>query len=253
MLPNKNRIRFSKLFIAALLLMNSLINPAPAADKKETLHASSNDQPIKIGFLVPLTGPAAAGGHDMVNGISLYLEQNHYQIAGHKVQLVVEDDEGHPTLAAVKVSEKLVAADHVQIIDGVFAFQPRVCGGTWLADELKTPLIIAIAFADDLTMRKHSPWVIRLSRSPAKLNIRSESGYTKLGYKRVAIFGLDFAMGWETAGGFQENSSSRRVDKWCREYGRLTLPKTFYSVSPAASQRCRRSLFCHRNPCAKHS
>src|SRR5262245_5725002 len=41
--------------------------------------------PVKIGVITPMTGAAAAIGKDMVNGLSMYLEQNSQQIAGRKV------------------------------------------------------------------------------------------------------------------------------------------------------------------------
>jgi branched-chain amino acid transport system substrate-binding protein len=47
--------------------------------------------PLKIGVIAPITGGAAAIGKDMVDGLTLYLEQNHQQIAGRQVEVVVED------------------------------------------------------------------------------------------------------------------------------------------------------------------
>ena len=59
--------------------------PAPPAQSKG---------PIKIGFLAPLTGGAAQIGKDMVNGSEMYLDEIGHQIAGRKVEVIVEDTQG---------------------------------------------------------------------------------------------------------------------------------------------------------------
>ena len=42
--------------------------------------------PIKIGLLVPLTGPLSANGKEMANGITLYLEEQNHQLAGREAK-----------------------------------------------------------------------------------------------------------------------------------------------------------------------
>src|SRR5512132_3513402 len=87
--------------------------------------------PIKIGFLAPLTGPFAQIGKDMVNGNQLYLAEIGGQVAGRKVEVLVEDDEGNPATALNK-SRKLVEQDKVQILTGGmlanvgYALQPYI-------------------------------------------------------------------------------------------------------------------------------
>jgi branched-chain amino acid transport system substrate-binding protein len=51
---------------------------------------------MKIGFLAPLTGGAAQIGRDMVNGFEMYLDEAGGQIAGRKVEVIVEDTAGQP-------------------------------------------------------------------------------------------------------------------------------------------------------------
>jgi hypothetical protein len=71
-------------------------------------------KPIKIGFLAPLTGGAAQIGRDTVNGFEMYLEEAGQQIAGRKVELIVEDTAGNPGTAITKF-RKLVARPRSQI------------------------------------------------------------------------------------------------------------------------------------------
>jgi branched-chain amino acid transport system substrate-binding protein len=55
--------------------------------------------PIKIGLLVPLTGPLATPGIDMVDGFKLFWEQVNHQAAGRKVEYVIADTTCNPDQA----------------------------------------------------------------------------------------------------------------------------------------------------------
>src|SRR2546427_13213209 len=59
--------------------------------------------PIKIGFITSLTGTAAQAARDMVNGLQMYLDEIGSQMAGRKVELIVEDDQSQPTTAITKL------------------------------------------------------------------------------------------------------------------------------------------------------
>src|SRR5438477_12360892 len=74
--------------------------------------------PIRIGFITDLTGPAAQAAKDMVNGLTLYLDEIGSQMAGRKVELIVEDSQGRPDVALTKL-RKIVEHDRVHIVAGV--------------------------------------------------------------------------------------------------------------------------------------
>ena len=73
--------------------------------------------PIKIGFISPLSGGMAANGKDMLTGIELYLEEIGYQVAGRKIEFIVEDDEANPATGLTK-TRKLVEKDGVHMMTG---------------------------------------------------------------------------------------------------------------------------------------
>jgi branched-chain amino acid transport system substrate-binding protein len=159
--------------------------------------------PVKIGVITPMTGAAAAIGKDMVNGLTMYLEQNEQQIAGRKVEVIVEDSQGQPNVALTKL-RKLVENDKVQVLLGEvfahigYAMAPRV-------DEYKVPMLYPVIAADDLTQRKPARWVVRTGwTSSQPSHPFGEWVYKTLGYKRVAVIAIDYAFGWEVVGGFQK-------------------------------------------------
>ena len=160
--------------------------------------------PIKIGVITPMTGAAAAVGKDMVNGLSMYLDENGQQIASRKVEVIVEDSQGKPEVALTKL-RKLVESDKVQVLLGEvfahigYAMAPRV-------DEYKVPMLYPVIAADDLTQRKPARWVVRTGWSSSQPSHPfGEWVYKSLGYKRVAVIAIDYAFGWEVVGGFQKS------------------------------------------------
>src|SRR5262249_48064785 len=73
--------------------------------------------PLKIGALGPLTGAAAVIGGGEVNGIKLRLQQINNEIAGRKVELIVEDAAGDPATGLTK-AQKLIERDRVDVFLG---------------------------------------------------------------------------------------------------------------------------------------
>src|SRR5882724_232156 len=112
------------------------------------LGAPAQSAPIKIGFLAPLTGPFAQIGKDMVNGNQLYLAEIGGQVAGRKIEVLVEDDEGNPATALNK-ARKLVDQDRIAILTGGmlanvgYALQPYI-------DAQKIPATFPVIAADDM-------------------------------------------------------------------------------------------------------
>ena len=164
--------------------------------------AQAQQGPIKIGFLAPLTGGAAQIGKDTVNGFEMYLSEAGNQIAGRKVELIVEDTAGNPGTAITKM-RKLVESDKVHIVMGeVFAHIGYALAAK--ADEYQIPTIFPVIAADDLTQRKPSKWVVRLGWTGSQPSHPFGEYVAKtLGYKKIAVLGSDYAFGYEVVGGFQ--------------------------------------------------
>lgn len=168
---------------------------APAA-------ARAQGASIKIGLLAPLTGAASALGKDMVNGTELYLEEVGRQVAGRKIELIVEDTEGNTATALTK-ARKLVEQDKVHILTGGllastgYALHPFVEGH-------RLPATYPVMSSDDLTQRKPAKWVVRTGwNSSQSMHVLGEWVAKNLKYRKIATIGLDYAFGWETVGGFQ--------------------------------------------------
>ncbi len=180
-------------FGALILLAVMLGAPVPAV---------AQSGPIKIGLLSPLSGAASAIGKDMLNGTELYLDEIGRQVAGRKIELIVEDTEG-VTATALTRSRKLVDQDHIHILTGAllastgYALHPFV-------DSVKIPATYPVMSSDDLTQRKPAHWVVRTGwNSSQSTHAFGEWVAKNLKYKKIATVGFDYAFGWESVGGFQ--------------------------------------------------
>jgi len=186
--------------------------------------------PIKIGYIAPLTGPFAENGMDMTRGAQMHLEEIGKQVAGRKIELIIEDDEGNPTSGMMKL-RKLVEKDGVHVIAGVmttavgYAFSPYI-------EEKGIPGVYQISSADDLTQRKKAKWVVRTSWTNSQAqHVFGEYIYKTLGYRKIACLGMDYAYGWEIIGGLQrtfEESGGKVLQK-------IWTPITTVDFSPYLS------------------
>lgn len=88
----------------ALLLVGCAPEAAPA-------------EPVKIGAILPYTGPCAELGPKFQAGIELALEEANYEVAGRPIQLIIEDSATDVTTAVEKF-KKLVDRDKVHTCIG---------------------------------------------------------------------------------------------------------------------------------------
>jgi branched-chain amino acid transport system substrate-binding protein len=169
-----------------------------------SLGGAAAQGPIKIGMLAPLTGPFAANGKDLVAGTEIYLDEIGRQVAGRKIELIVEDSEAKPDVALTK-ARKLVEQDRVHLLTGGvlasvgYALHPY-------AEAQRIPTTYPVMAPDDLTQRKPARWVVRTGFNASQsLHPFGEWAAKNLRYKKVVAIGMDYAFGWEIVGGFQRS------------------------------------------------
>jgi len=164
--------------------------------------AYAASEPMRIGFRAVRTGPLAAGGKQMEQGIELFLKERNNMIAGRKVELIIADTGGNPAGARTKTQE-LVERDKVHVIIGPLAAFEALAIDDYIR-QTRTPIVSCSAAAEDLTQRKTNPYFVRSAASSGQPNHAvGEYAAKNLGYKRVAIIADDFAYGHETAAAFQ--------------------------------------------------
>jgi branched-chain amino acid transport system substrate-binding protein len=205
---------------AALLLLAAALWTGPAAAA----------EPIRIGYLGPLTGIFAQAGKDMLDGLKMSLEQVNYQAGGRKIELIAEDTEGNPATAIAKY-RKLVSHDKIHVLTGVLLVNVGN-GLVPLIEKDQLPTLF-LTTPDDLTKRKIAKWILRSNFAASQImHPLGDYAVRTLKYRRVAVIAMDNGFGHEEAGGFQrvfEDGGGRVVQK-------IWVPLNVLDFAPYLSQ-----------------
>jgi branched-chain amino acid transport system substrate-binding protein len=165
--------------------------------------AHAQAAPIKIGILAPLTGVLASGGRELVEGTQFWFDRIKNEIAGRKVELVIEDDASNPDVALQK-ARRLVEQANVPFLMGNILANT----GLAVANYVKgtgTPYLIPIIAADDLTQRQRIRNVVRVAGYTGSAFTHPFGDWAlKNGFKRIATISQDYTFGHEQCGGFAQ-------------------------------------------------
>src|SRR5438045_5611024 len=171
---------------------------------------------LRIGFLTVRTGPLAAGGKQMEDGINLFLKERNNTLSGRKVEIFFADTAGQPAQAKSKAQE-LVERDKVHVIVGPLATFEALALDEYVL-QAKVPLLPPMSAAqNDYAQQKKSDYVIHTYGTAAQaMYPLGDYAATKLGLKRMAMIADDFTYGHEGAAGFQkafEDAGGKIVQK----------------------------------------
>jgi branched-chain amino acid transport system substrate-binding protein len=120
--------------------------------------AAGQAAPIKIGIIIPLSGPVGVSGQAMQKGYTLALEEiNRDPPLGRRLELIIEDDRGDPPTAAAAFL-KLVNRDRIDVLAGGLASNVSIAVG---AQVLQRPVFMAwtgAAFPGFEQMLREADW-----------------------------------------------------------------------------------------------
>jgi branched-chain amino acid transport system substrate-binding protein len=170
---------------------------------------TTKQQTIKIGAVLPLSGPSAQYGKWIQEGLELGREEINSQggINGKQLEIIYEDDQAQPRMAA-SAMQKLVTTDKVPVVFGSWA-SSCVLAQAPIAERTRT-VIMAIAISPKI--RDAGDYTFRI-QPDARYYLRQLVPFVcdKLKIRRVCIlyvnndFGVDqakvFQMEFEKRGG----------------------------------------------------
>jgi branched-chain amino acid transport system substrate-binding protein len=174
---------------------------AAAALTRFPVPAVAQAAPFKLGLLTVKTGPLAAGGIQMEQGVLTYLKEKNYTLGGRKVDFISGDTGGNPAGAKTKAQE-LIEREKVDAIVGpLAAFELYAINDYIIQQKMPT---LSLAAADNLTQRTPNPYLLRASATSSQATQPlGHFAATELKLKRVVTISEDFAFGHEQMGGFQ--------------------------------------------------
>jgi branched-chain amino acid transport system substrate-binding protein len=188
---------FSKAHLAAIVAALSAATAGTIA-----AHAQ---QPIRIGFSAPITGPFAENGKQMLAAVKLFQERNPAVIAGRPVEVIVRDDGGVPDQAK-RIAQELVVNNKVVALLG-YNPTPTALAVAPLATEAKIPQVVMGSSTSIITER--SPYIVRTFGTQPQITVPMAQWAAMNGLKRVVTLVSDYAPGLETEKAFIEEFKAR--------------------------------------------
>ena len=182
----KTTTRHALLLAAATLLLPA----APAFAQADT---------VKIGLILPLTGPFASTGRQIEAAARLYMQQNGSTVAGKKIELIVKDDTGTPDIAK-RLAQELVN-DKAAILAG-FGLTPIAMAVAPVATQAKVPEVVMAAGTSTIT--EASPYVVRTSFTVAQSVVPMAEWAAKNGMKKIVTIVSEYAPGLDAEKVFSE-------------------------------------------------
>lgn len=159
-------------------------------------------EPLKIGLILPMSGPFAAYGKQIEHGAKLYLQQHNNTLGGRPVELVLKnDDPGTSGEIDKRLAQDLVIRDKVDILAG-FALTPSGLAVAPIATEAKKPMVIMNAATSIITTKSDN--IVRVSMTLPQTTAPIATWAAKNGIKKVYMLVADYGPGYDAEAQFKK-------------------------------------------------
>ena len=164
--------------------------------------SQSAKPPIRVGLLLPYTGPFATTGEDTTRGFELYLAKIGTRAGGRSIELFKADTETKPEVGLTK-ARKLVESDRVDVLVGPVSSAVAFAVRDYVHRQ-GIPLIIPVAGSRDLTAPgKASSWIFRTAETSDQANYPMGLWVAKnTRYRKMIVIASDFVVGHHQAQAF---------------------------------------------------
>ncbi|MBX3512965.1 MAG: ABC transporter substrate-binding protein [Xanthobacteraceae bacterium] len=169
-----------------------------------TLPAAAQET-VKIGLIIPLTGPFTTTGKQLEAAARLYMQQNGTTVAGKKIELIVRDDAGRAENTA-RIAGELIQNDKVSFIAG-FGLTPLAMATAPIATNAKVPMVVMMAGTSIITER--SPYIVRTSFTLGQSAVVIADWAAKNKIKKVVTLVTDYAPGHDAEKSFVDQFKSK--------------------------------------------
>jgi len=182
---------------------------------------------IKIGMVMQMTGPNAAGGREISAAAKLYMAQHGDSVAGKKIELIFRDDASIPDNAK-RLAQELIINDKVSLLAA--GITPSAMAMAPIATEAKVPTVVTISGTSVVTER--SPYYVRTSFTLGQQSGIIADWAIKNGSRKAVAVLSDWAPGSPAA-----NRSIAASKAWVRpasSSARSTAATMIGAASPTA-------------------
>lgn len=167
---------------------------------------------VKIGLILPMTGPQASTGKQIDAAVKLYMAQHGNTVAGKKIEVILRDDTSVPDVTK-RVAQELVVNDKVNVLAG-FGLTPLALAVAPIATQSKTPQVVMAAATSSIT--EASPFIVRSGFTLPQVSVPMGDWAPKNGIKTVVTLVSDYGPGNDAEKFFSERfalNGGKVIDK----------------------------------------
>jgi branched-chain amino acid transport system substrate-binding protein len=158
-------------------------------------------EPLKVGLVLPMSGPFSAYGKQIEHGARLYVQQAGGSFSGRKVELIIKDDTGVAPEISKRVAQELVVKDKVDVLAG-FGLTPSALASAAIATEAKKPMVVMNAAASLITTK--SPYIVRVSHTLPQATAPIAQWAAKNKIRKAYTLVADFGPGQDAEAQFKK-------------------------------------------------
>jgi branched-chain amino acid transport system substrate-binding protein len=200
--------------------------------------SSGSHTPVKVGYLLPLTGVFTKNGLSEQDGFKLGLQHFGTSVDGHPIQVTYDNDQGEPAVS-LSDARQLVTADHVQAIEGpllssaIAVVAPYVLGQGIPEDDLYLASPEQAAAYTRYGTGFTSGW-----DGFAPTTEGGRWAYDTMHWRHVTTVGLGISFGWQGVAGFaaQFTKLGGKIDKEIWVPSNTVDMSSYVSAIPASTQ-----------------
>jgi branched-chain amino acid transport system substrate-binding protein len=123
-----------------------------------SLAIGASTGPLKVGLIVPMSGPFASHGRQIEAAVRLYIQQHGSTVAGRQIEIILKDDGGVAPDVTKRLAQELISRDKVEVLAG-FGLTPLALATAPVATQAKVPMIVMGAATSIIPQR--SPFIVR--------------------------------------------------------------------------------------------
>jgi branched-chain amino acid transport system substrate-binding protein len=160
---------------------------------------------VKIGLILPMTGPFASTGRQVSAGAKAYMAAKGDTVAGKKIELVIRDDGGVADQTR-RIAQELVVNDGAKVLAG-FGLTPLAMAVAPVATQAKIPTVVMAAGTAAIT--KASPFITRTSGTLPQYSMPVGTWASQNGIKKVVTLVSDYGPGIDAEKWFTKEFKSK--------------------------------------------
>lgn len=156
-----------------------------------TVPSPAQEETVKVGVIVPLTGAFQSNGRQISAAIKAFVAARGDTAGGRKVELIVKDDASVAD-NALRLAQELVTGDKAAILAG-FGNTPTALSVAQLSKRAKIPQVVMVAATSSIISA--SPYMIRVSQTIPQIASVIGEWAAKNGAKKFVSVVTDYGPG----------------------------------------------------------